>query len=119
LPILGAKRVDFLLELFVLPLRLLEHPLPIAGLLTQLGNLTPQFGYLAEQLFNQGRKFRFPSGAANRLIRILKQRGIHHSHAIPKPANFFQINSRPGAPPETGWANTYGVLFVNPSETWN
>ncbi len=39
LPILGAKRVDFLLEFFVLPLRLLEHPLPIPDLLPQFGNL--------------------------------------------------------------------------------
>jgi len=39
LSILSAKRVDFLLEFLVLPLRLLEHPLPIPDLLPQLGNL--------------------------------------------------------------------------------
>ena len=93
LPILGAKRVDFLLKFLVLPLRLLEHALPVAGLLTQRCDLLSQLGHLSEQLLDQSRKLVRPTGTANRLIRILTQRGIHHSHAIPKTTNPSQTNS--------------------------
>jgi hypothetical protein len=40
LPVLGAERIDFLLELLAFPLRLFEHPLPAPHLVTQFGNLT-------------------------------------------------------------------------------
>jgi len=77
LPVLGAERSDFLL-----------------------------------QLLDQSRKLHFPPGRAGRLIRNLKQRGIHHSHAIPETPTPTQINSRPTAPLQTSWANVYKPLPI-------
>jgi hypothetical protein len=64
--------------------------------------------HFPQQLLDQSRKLHFPPGRANRPINILKQRGIHHSHAIyPKP----QVKPRsilaPSAPPWTGWADVH------------
>ncbi|MCH8914163.1 MAG: hypothetical protein IIA33_11415 [Planctomycetes bacterium] len=62
LSVLGAKLVDFLLQFLVLPLRLGKHALPVASLLSQRGQLTPQLGHLAEQLLDPSSKLRLPPG---------------------------------------------------------
>ena len=102
LSVLGAKRIDFLLQLLVFPFRLLEHPLPVARLLTQFGNLVPQLSHFPKQPLDQSRKLRFPPGRANRLIGNLKQRDAHGSHAIPKIPKPLQISSRPKYPTQDG-----------------
>ena len=107
LSVLGAKLVEFLLQLLVFPLRLLEHPFPVARLLPQFDNFQTQRSHLPKQPLDQSRKLHFPPGRANRLTGNLKQRGIHGSHAIPKIPRPDQINSRPTAPLQTGWANVY------------
>ena len=107
LSVLSPKLVDLFLQFFVLLLRLGEHALPLAGLLSQLTHFTPQLPNLFEELIDESRQICFAPGGGICFKGKFDQRGIHYRHAIPKIRDPTQINSRPSTPLKTGWANVY------------